>query len=580
MGLLSELKRRNVLRMAVLYALSSWLIMQVAEVLMTLAALPEWTGQVTLVVLAIGFPIALVFSWFYELTPEGLSLEKEVPAGESITHLTGRRIDFIVIAVLSAALIVFAYDKWWISGPPITSVAVLPLADFGMESEQQYLADGMTEVLTAQLGQIKSLQVVSRTSAMHYKDTTKLLPQIAEELGVDAIVEGSLQPAGDKIRFTMQLVDGRTDRHLWARSYQRDLSDLLTLQGEIARAIADQIEISLTPRTEARLARQRTTDSEALRLWAVGVHHLHKLSGESYAIALRAFVEASERDSEFPNAYAGIAHAYLLLGSWAGSEDPRTVFPLAKLAADKALQLDPDLAEAHFALAKIHWNDWQWEAAEREFRKATELSPSPTDGYWLVEYANFLTSMGRTDEAIEIGERAVALDPLSPLIHNELAFAFYMAGRNEDALKQFQQSLQLDPDFLQTHGLLVWFYEEAGERDKALHHLEVWAKDIESQPPAQIGYIGEFYARFGLADKACQILELLLERNETDYVPAIAIAMIYIGLEEYDMAVPWFEAAHEERDLSLVWFRHETAFPEEIRFDPIIQAIIADLSSY
>jgi hypothetical protein len=150
MRLLSELKRRNVVRMAVLYALSSWLIMQVAEVLMTLAALPEWTGQVTLVVLAIGFPIALVFSWFYELTPEGLSLEKEVPAGESVTHITGRRMDFIVIAVLSAALIVFAYDKWWITGPPTTSIAVLPLADLGMESEQQYLADGMTEVLTAQ----------------------------------------------------------------------------------------------------------------------------------------------------------------------------------------------------------------------------------------------------------------------------------------------------------------------------------------------------------------------------------------------------------------------------------------------
>ena len=579
MRLLSELKRRNVLRMAVLYVLAAWLIMQVAEVLMTLAALPDWMGRVILIVLAIGLPIALVFSWFYELTPEGLSLEKDLPTAESITRVSGRRMDLIVIAVLIAALIVFAYDKWWISGPPVASIAVLPLDDFGAVAVQQYLADGMTEVLTAQLGQIKSLQVVSRTSAMHYKDTNKLLPEIAKELGVDAIVEGSIQPDGDELRITMQLIDGRTDRHLWARSYHRDLRDILTLQGEIARAIADEIEIALTPRTEARLARQRTTDSEALRLWAVGVHHLQMHGDESLTKALRAFVEASERDSNFPNAFAGIAHAYLLLGSWVGSEDPRTVFPLAKLAADRALQLDPDLAEAHFALAKIHWNDWQWEAAEREFRKAVELSPSPSDGFWLVEYAHFLTSRGRTDEAIKIAERAVALDPLSPVIYNELAFALMVARRYNDALNQFQKSLQLDPHHPQTHGLLVWFYEEAGEREKALHHLEEWARDLESQPLTQIGYIGGFFAAFGFADEARKVLELLLERRETDYVPAMAIALIYIDLEEYDMAVPWFEAAHEERDLSLVWYRDESAFPEQIRFDPRIQAIIADLSS-
>ena len=578
MRFLSEFKRRNVHRMAVLYVVTTWLIMQAVEVVMTLAALPDWIGRLTLILLAIGFPIALIFSWFYELTPEGISLEKEVRPGESITQATRRRLDFVVIALLCAAVLMFAYDKWWISGPPIMSIAVLPLDDFGADTDHQYLADSMTEVLTAELGQIKNLRVISRTSAMQYKDTKKRLPEIASELNVDAVVEGSIQPAGDKVRFTMQLIDGRTDRHLWARSYHRDLRDILTLQGEIARAIADEIQIALTPETEARFARERPTDSEALRLWAIGIHYLQGNEEDSFNKALQAFIEASDRDPEFAHAYAGIAHAYLYLGSWNASQELKSILPLAKIATEKALQLDPDLAEAHFALAKIYWNDWQWEAAEQEFRKGVALNPS--DGFWLVEYANFLTSMGRADEAIEIAAQAVELDPVSPLAYNELAYALQAAGRYDDALDLYQKSLQLDADYDQTHALLVWFYWETGEQGKAVQYLETWAEDLESQGVTQIGYIGGFYAEFGRTDDARKVLELLHKRKETNYVPAMAFALVYLGLGEYDEAIPWLEAAHEERDLSLVWYRDESSYPEELRNDPRIQAIIADLSLY
>lgn len=562
--------------MAVLYVVTSWLIMQAAEVVMTLAALPEWTGRLTLVLLALGFPIALIFSWLYELTPEGISLEKDVKQDVSITHVTGRRMDFVVIALLCAAVLMFAYDKWWISGPPVTSIAVLPLDDYGSDAKQQYLADGMTEVLTAELGQIESLRVISRTSAMHYKDSEKMLPQIAEELGVDAIVEGSIQPAGDEVRFTMQLIDGRTDRHLWARSYHRDLQDILTLQGEIARAIANEIKVTLTPQTKTRLSRDRTTDSEALRLWAFGIHHLQDLEEEGFDQALQAFTESSNRDPGFANAYAGIAHTYLLLGSWHGSQNPRIVFPLAKLAAEKALQLDPDLPEAHFALAKIYWNEWRWEAAEREFRKAMGLNPS--SGFWQLEYANFLTSMGRADEAVEIARRAVELDPLSPPAYNELAYALGALGKIDEALELYQLSLQLDPDYSQTHSLLVFGYSELGEQVKALQHLEKWAEDLESQSLTSIGYIGGFYAGLGHPDEARRVLALLHERMETEYVPAMALALIYLGLEEYSEAIPWIEAAWEERDLSLIWYKDESAYPEEIRNDPRIQTIIQEMA--
>jgi TolB-like protein/Tfp pilus assembly protein PilF len=576
MRLFSEIKRRNVHRMAVLYGVTTWLIMQAAEVVMTLAALPEWTGRLTLLLLALGFPVALVLSWFYELTPEGISLEKDVETSESITHVTGRRLDFVVIALLCAAVLVFAYDKWWVSGSPVTSIAVLPLDEFGADVGQQYLADSMTDVLTAELGQIKGLRVMSRTSAMRYKDTEKLLPAIAKELGVDAIVEGSIQPVGDAVRFTMQLIDGRTDRHLWARSYHRDLGDILTLQGEIARAIADEIHVVLTPQTEARFARERRTDSETARSWAVGNFYLKGSDEASFNKGLQAFIEASNRDPEFAPAYAGIAQAYLLLGSWSSSLDPASVMPLAKMAAEKAIQLDPDFSEAHFALAMIYRNDWQWQAAEQEFRIGRDLNPSDSVG--LMEYANFLTSMGRADEAIEVGRQAVEVDPVSPMVYNELAFAFYSDGRYDEALEIYKKALKLDPGHIVTHILLTQLYWKTGEQDKARPHFQKWTEDLESLPAGDLGMIGTHFAELGRTEEARKYLALLHKRAATRYVPSSAFASVYLALKEYDEAIRWFQAAHHERDLTLVWHRDESAYPEALRDDPRIQAIIQDMA--
>lgn len=572
MGLISELRRRNVLRMATLYLVAAWVIMQAAEVIVTLAALPDWSGRIVLTLLAVGFPISLIFSWFYEITPEGISLEKNVDPAKSSTPISGRRLDFIVISLLCAAVILFAYDKWWIGGSPVTSIAVLPLDDFSTDAAQQYLADSMTEVLTAELGQIQSLRVISRTSAMQYKNTNKLVPQIADELNVDAIIEGSLQPAGDKVRFTIQLVDGRTDRHLWARSYHRDLRDILTLQGEIARAIADEIQVTLTPQTEARLTRNRTIDSEALRLWAVGNHHLLGLNEDSFNKALQAFVEASNRDPEFAPAFAGIARAYYFLGSWLGSHKLKSILPLARMAAEKAVRLDPDLAEARFALAVIYQYEWQWDAADQEFLKGTALNAS--DAIGLMEYANFLTAMGRAGEAIEIARRAVQLDPVLPSAYNELGWALSASGPNARALEQYEKALQLDPDYFQTHWALTYHHINAGEFDEALPHLQKLGEDLEMTVPTQVGYVGRFYARIGRHGDARDILELLRKRMETEYVPAMALALVHLGLEEYEEAIPLLEAAYEERDPSLIWLRYILPLPDAFRSDPRFQGIM------
>ena len=575
MGLLSELRRRNVYRMAVLYVVAAWLIMQVTEVIMALTELPSGTGEVVLVLLAIGFPIALVFSWFYELTPEGLSLDKDVKPSESIAHVTGRRMDFIVIALLCAAVIVFAYDKWWMSGPPITSVAVLPLAILSSDPEQVYFADGMTEVLTAQLAQIQSLRVISRTSAMRYKTTDMSLPEIARELDVDAIVEGSIQPAGDEVRFTLQLIDGRTDKHLWSKSYLRDLRNVLTLQGEVARAIAGEIEITLTPQSEARLTRNRTVDPEALRLWVVGNHHLKGIDEDSFNKALRAFEEATRRDPGFADAYAGIAQTYTFLGSWHAAQAVDKVLPLAKVAAEKAIQLDPDLAAGHLAMGMIHRLDWKWEDAEREFRKGRELNPSDSAG--LVEYVGFSWLMGRFDQAIEVAKQAVRLDPLSPGAHNELGMALWFAGQHDAALTKYKEALQLDPDFFQTQWALSDYYLLAHEYDEALPFLENLIQDYESLAPVMIGLVGGMYARAGRTADALEILSHLLRRTETEYIQGSALAYLYAGLGDNDAALDWLEVAYEQRDITLIVLKVEPLF-DGLRSDARYQDLLARMN--
>ena len=438
------------------------------------------------------------------------------------------------------------------------------------DKDQQFLADGMAEVLTAQLGQIESLQVVSRTSAMHYKDTKKLLPEIARELGVDAIVEGSIQPDGDEVRFTMQLIDGRTDRHLWARSYRRELRDILTLQGEIAHAIAREIQLTLAPETELQLTRDRAADPGAIRLWAVGNHHMKKWERDSVYRALRAFQEASERDPSFGPAYAGIAQAYVGIGSWHTEENPDNVLPLAKAAAETALRLDPYLAEAHFAHGMINWLDWQWNAALRDFQRSLELNPSDATG--LIWYTNFLGSLGRHDEAIETGRQAVELDPLSPATYNELAFALWFAGQPDEAEEQFEKALELDPDFPQTQFLSAQFFTANNQHDKALPLLEMLRSE-SNLLPIDIGLLAHSYAQIGREDIARQLLAQLQAMADTLKGRALALATAHLAVGEVEEALDWLEVAYDERDITLIWIKEAPAFDvlrDDVRFQDLV----------
>jgi TolB-like protein/DNA-binding winged helix-turn-helix (wHTH) protein/Tfp pilus assembly protein PilF len=350
--------------------------------------------------------------------------------------------------------------------PKIESIAVLPLENLSHDSEQDYFADGMTDELITNLGKIEALRVVSRTSVMHYKGTKRTVPEIAKELNVDALVEGTVLRTGDRVRITVNLLNAKTDRHIWAESYERDLRDVLSLQDELARTIAEEIRIKLTAQEMARLSGSPTVSPEAYRLYLQARYHCYRRTLPGFGKSIQLFQRALADDPGYASAYAGLAECYGLLPFYGGGS-PRDVFPKAKAAALKAVELNDSLAEAHAALGFVLlYGDWDWTGAERELRRAIELNPSyPTSHHW---YAEYLSAMGRHDEAVAEVRRAQELDPLSALMLAIGAEIYTNARRYDECIDDSKRALELDPNFALAHenfaGCLLQknLYKEAG----------------------------------------------------------------------------------------------------------------------
>jgi len=424
MGLVSELRRRNVLRMAVLYAVAAWLIMQVAEVLLTLATLPSWIGRVILALLTIGFPIALIFSWFYELTPEGISLEKDVDLTESMTHVTGRRMDFIVISLLCAGLILFAYDKWWTGPPPEKSVAVLAFENLSGDPEQEYFSDGISEELLNTLAQIPELRVISRSSAFAFKDKDAGIPEIAKALNVGHVLEGSVRREGDRVRITAQLIDARSDSHVWSSTFERDLESVFAVQNEIAAAIGKALQVRLALGTgKPKNAPARTSASiEAYDAYLLGSELFSERGVDSVRGAVRNFENAVGLDDNFALAHARLAIAIAMLGRY-DELSPGEVNRKATLHLGRAQELEPDLAETHAGRALLAMVFDDDESAIDHARRALELNPSYSDARnWL---AIALSALGRYQEEDAELSQLLVIDPLNTIgLYNEVERLF------------------------------------------------------------------------------------------------------------------------------------------------------------
>jgi len=453
------------------------------------------------------------------------------------------------------------------AGPPdIQSLAVLPLENLSRDPEQEYFADGMTEAIIADLTKIRALRVISRTSAMQYKDVKKPLPQIARELNVDAVVEGSVLRSGDRVRITAQLIHAPTDRHLWADSYERDLRDVLALQRDIAQAIAQEIKVTLTPQEQAQLAKARPVDPEAHQLYLKGRYHWNKRTAEDFKKALEYFQQAIAKDPSYPPAYAGLADTYGLLGYYAYDVlPPREAMPKAKAAALKALEIDGSFAQAHVSLAWVRQTyDWDWPAAEKEFKRAIDLNPGyATAHHW---YSLHLATLGRRDEALAEAKRALELDPLSIIINHIVGLQHYWARRFDQAIEQFRKTIDMDPSFPIAHWSLGRAYAAKGMYREAIAEYEKYSA-LTGGSGRALAALGSAHARSGDRREALRVLEQLNAISKQRYVPSHQFADVSIGLGDKDQAFAWLDKVYDERSSYLTWLKVEPLF-DPLRSDP------------
>ncbi len=506
--------------------------------------------------------------------------------GESASRLrtpSGRSLLLVAVAILAPTITLILTRGFWQGGrqqkptsfPAIESLAVLPLGNLSNDPEQTYFVDGMTDALISQLGKIGALRVISSTSAMQYKETPKHLHEIAKELDVQAIVEGSVLRSRDRVRITVRLFEAATDRQLWAQSYDGDVQDVLALQSKVAADVAGEIKVAVTGQG-IPFVRRKPVNPEAYNAYLKGHYHMRKRNKEAFRNALEFFERAIEKDPNYAPAYAGLADMYDLLAGYA-LLPPKEAYPKARAAAIEALRIDDQLAEAHTALAKVKArHDWDWQGAEIEFLRATELNPSYAPGHqWYGLF--YLAATAQYDKAIAELEQAKRLDPLSLNINTELGLIFTWAGKHERAIELLQDTLEIDPDFSYTHAALGDTYFNKGMLEPAIEEFQKAAKlSQETLDGVYLSALGFAYGASGREQEARKVLGTLIELKHKQYVPSESIAEVHIGLGDKAGALEWLEKAYEERSrtFSLLKVRPEwDSLREEPKFQDLVRRI-------
>jgi TolB-like protein/DNA-binding winged helix-turn-helix (wHTH) protein/Tfp pilus assembly protein PilF len=462
-------------------------------------------------------------------------------------RLMGRRTTLAAVVGLALAIVAALLTLSWVRRPTgIRSLAVLPLDNFTGDASQDYFADGMTDELITDLAQIKALRVVSRTSVMMYKGTRKPLSEIARELNVDAVVEGSVVRSGDQVRITAQLIQVPADKHLWAESYQGNVRDTLAVQNQVARAIAEEIRIEVTPQEQAALKSAREIDPEAYDAYLKGRYSWNKRTAGGLAKAVDYFNEAIAKDPNYAAAYSGLADTYALLGDWKFAVmTPKEAMPRAISAARKALELDESLGEAHASLAFcLEGFDWDSAAADREFQRAIQLDPGYATGHhW---YAWHLSLVGRNSEAIAEMKKAVNLDPVSPAVNSDFAELLLIAHFPSESIEQSRKTIEMDPAFALAHNQLAQAYIQKKMFAEAIAELQE-AIRLSGDSPIFVANLARAYAGSNRSAEAIKLLDHLKKRSTQGPPPVAQIAMIYVALGDKDQAMTWLERGYEER---------------------------------
>ena len=577
MNFFAELKRRNVYKVAIAYAVVAWLLVQAASIFLPAFNAPQWAMQIVILVLAVGFPIALAFSWAFEITPEGIVRESEVQADESITHHTGRKIVAltIVLAVIATGLFVFqlirARSTSSSAATAITSksIAVLPFDNLSRDPDNAYFVEGIQDEILTRLAKIADLKVIARSSTQRFQNKGDL-PQIAQQLGVAHLLEGSVQKVNDQVRINVQLIKAANEAHLWAEVYDRKLTDIFAVESEIAKTVADTLQAKLTGSEQRVIASRPTENTEAHQLYLKGRFFWNKRTGNDLKKSIDYFQQAIAIDPNYALGYAGVADAYVFLpGYTAGA--PRDCYPKAMAAAKKALELDNTLAEAHTTLALALWYyDFDFPQANREFQRAIELNPNYATGHQ--QYGNnTLSALGRFDDAIAEGKRAVELDPLSLVINADLGMNYHYARRYDEAIAQLRKTLEMDPGYYYAHVDLGQVFAAKRTFDQAISEYQK-ARALNDDPFV-LGLLGHAYASSGNKREALKILEQLKEISRRRYVSMYSFAIVYLALGDKQEALRWLEQCYQDRaGADIGWIRVD-ALVDPLRGDPRFEAL-------
>ncbi len=508
--------------------------------------------------------------------PAANPVAESVPRGWSATRLAVTA-SATILVIASALFLIQRVVKFRAKGTPSTpaaaairSIAVLPLVNLSSDPEQEYFSDGMTDELITDLAKFGELRVISHTSVQRYKDTKRPLPEIAQELGVDAVVEGRVLRSGDRVRITAQLIDARSDRHLWAESYERDLRDILALQEEVAREIATKVQIKMSAEDRTRLAGAGSVNPEAHEAYLKGRYFWNKRTEESVRKGIEYFEQATRLDPNYAVAYAGLAQSHIVLNGYRFLP-PTQAFPKVKAAALKALELDEGLAEAHTSLGSLKWEyEWDEAAAEKEYRRAIELNPSyATAHQW---YAEELAAVGRGDEALAEVKRARELDPLSLSISTVAGWILYLGRRNDQAIDLYRRTLEMDSNFPIAHSYLGRALIRKGEFEQAIIECQT-ATRLSEGHPFYMAWLGYAYAMGGKRNEALRILHDLEAISRRRYVASHDIAAIYAGLGERSKAIVWLNKAYGERSYTVLQLEVEPEF-DSLRSDPRFQELM------
>jgi eukaryotic-like serine/threonine-protein kinase len=510
---------------------------------------------------------------------EALSdVSTQTPATAGLRAVARPRARALVWAAgLAAALVTLAAAVLWLrpGAGAIDSLAVLPFVNAGGDPNAEYLSDGITESLINSVSQIPGIKVVSRASAFHYKGKDVGARTVGRELGVRAVLTGRIVQRGDSLSIRAELVDARDDTHLWGEEYNRRLSDILAVQEEIARDISGKLRQRLTGEEKKRLTRRYTENAEAYALYLKGRYHWNKRTGEDLQKGIGYFQQAIEKDPTYALAYAGLADSYVILYQYAGLPS-RETFPKANAAALRALEIDDTLAQAHAALAFVHEDfDWDFSAAEKEYRRAIELDPKyPTAHHW---YSLYLSRLGRHEQAIAESERAYELDPLSPIISNVRAAAFYFARQYDRAIEAARKTLELDKGFTPALVSLGLALEQKKMYPEAIAEFEEGVR-LSGRRIEVVADLGHAYAVSGRREEAMRLIEELKGWSERGFDPLANIAVVYAGLGQNDEAMPWLEKAYQARSAWLIFLALKVdtrwdALRSDARFQDLLRRI-------